>query len=244
MRDFSLQNVVDSSLQATHAPDFDNNDDANKVINEVTKYFTMNVIFKKSSVWWEGFELFIPVKHPTLYKEYILCKECSTFHKNPDARIIKVGLSQSTSNLWAHKRHHHPAEYKTNAECVDKITKKSSEDGVLPTSIAKMPGFSAKLKVQDARLLYQTTTATLAIKEGIPFHTFSQPSFCHLFIPLNSESDNIVKLTCQEVRASVLEMDGFAIEAMKREICNHQIMWTTDHWTSTDKGTYTSVTAH
>jgi hypothetical protein len=104
---------------------------------------------------------------------------------------------------------------------VDKITQKSSEDGVLPTSIAKMPGSSAKLKVQDARLLYRTAAATLAIKGGIPVCTFSQPSFHCLFIPLNSEFNKIVKLTCQEVRASVLEMGGFAIEATKREIRNH-----------------------
>jgi hypothetical protein len=165
------------------------------------------------------------VKHPTLYKEYVLYKECSTFRKNPDAGIVKVGVSQSTSNLRAHKRHHHPAEYKTIAKHVDKITQKSSEDGVLPTSIAKMPGFSAKLKVQDARLLYRTAAATLAIKEGIPFCTFSQPSFRCLLIPLNlnSESGKIVKLTRQEVRASVLELGGFAIELTKREIRNHQI---------------------
>jgi hypothetical protein len=187
------------------------------------------------------------VKHPTLYKEYALCKECSTFHKNPDAGIIKVGVSRSTSNLRAHKRHHHPAEYKIITKHVDKTTKKSSRDGVLPTSITKMPGFSAKLKVQDARLLNWTAAATLAIEEGIPFRAFSQPSFRRLFIPLNSESSKIVKLTCQEVRASVIAMGGFAIEATKREIRNHRIAWTTDHcWTGADKGPYTTatVTAH
>jgi hypothetical protein len=44
VRDDSLQNVVDSSLQATQAPDFDG---ANKVIKEVTKYFTMPVTCTK-----------------------------------------------------------------------------------------------------------------------------------------------------------------------------------------------------
>jgi hypothetical protein len=113
---------------------------------------------------------------------------------------------------------------------------------VLPTSIAKMPGFSAKLKVQDAMLLYRTAAATLAIEEGILYRTFSHPSFCCLFIPLNSESNKIVKLTCQDIRTSVLEMGGFAIEATKTEICNHQIAWTTDHWMGADKGTYTTAT--
>jgi hypothetical protein len=119
-----------------------------------------------------------------------------------------------------------------------RLLKKLSEDDVLPKSIAKMSGFSVKLKVQDARLLYRNAAATLAVEEGIPFHMFSQPSFRHLFIPLNSESNKIFKLTCQEVRASVLEMGGFATEAMKREICNHQIAWTTDHWTGTDNSQF------
>jgi hypothetical protein len=107
-----------------------------------------------------------------------------------------------------------------------------------------MPGFSAMLKVKDARLLYQTAAATLAIEKGIPFCTFSQPSFHCLFIRLNSESKKIVGLNRAEVRASVLKMGGFAIEATKKEIRNHQIAWTSDHWTGLDKVTYTTVTAH
>jgi hypothetical protein len=127
---------------------------------------------------------------------------------------------------------------------VNETTKKSSEQEVLPTSIKNMPGFSAKRKVKDARLLYPTATATLAIKEGIPFRTFAQPSFHRLFIPLNSESDKIVRLNRDEARASVLEMGGFAIEATKKEICNHKIVWTSDHWRGPDKVTFTTATAH
>jgi hypothetical protein len=107
-----------------------------------------------------------------------------------------------------------------------------------------MPRFTAKVKVKDAKLLYRTAATTLAIEEGIPFRTFSQPSFRRLFIPLNAESEKIVNLSCNDVRDSVVEMGGFAIEATKRVICSHQILWTTDHWTGADKGTYTTATAH
>jgi hypothetical protein len=48
VRDGNLQNVVDPSLQATQAPDFDG---ANEVIKEVTKYFTMPITCTKSSLW-------------------------------------------------------------------------------------------------------------------------------------------------------------------------------------------------
>ena len=66
VRDSSLQNVVDSSLQATQAPDSYGD---KEVIKELTKYFTMPVTCTKQSLWWERCELFVPVKHPKLYKE-------------------------------------------------------------------------------------------------------------------------------------------------------------------------------
>ena len=244
MRDASLQNVVDLSLQATQAPDLSSNDSSEEDVIEVTKYFTMDVTLKKVSARWEGFEQFIPSKHEKLYKEYVLCQECLTSHKNSDKGIVKVGWRQSTSNLRAHKRHHHPAEYETITKHVDKTTKRSSGDGGLPKSNKMMPGFCVKLKVKDARLLYRTAAVTLAIEEGILFRMFAQPSFRCLFTPLNLDSDKIVNLNCQEVRDSVMEMGGFAIEATKREIHIHKIAWTTGHWTGAYKGTYTTVTAH
>ncbi len=108
-------NIVDSSLRLTQLLDIDNDnkDDANEEVKEGTKYFTMPVPCGKSSPWWEGFELFIPVKHPTLYKEHVLCKEC--------AGIVKVGASQSTSNLRSHKKHHHSTEYKTITKGLNKL---------------------------------------------------------------------------------------------------------------------------
>jgi hypothetical protein len=36
----------------------------------------------------------------------------------------------------------------------------------------------------------------------------------------------------------------YAVEATKREIKNHHIAGTTDHWTGADKATFTTVTAH
>jgi len=84
----------------------------------------------------------------------------------------------------------------------------------------------------------------LAIEEDIPFRTFEQPSFRRLFTPLNHESDKIVKLQRHQVKVAVLEMGSYAVEATKREIRNHHIAWTTDHWTGQDKATYTTNTVH
>jgi len=61
---------------------------------------------------------------------------------------------------------------------------------------------------------------------------------------LNHESDKIVKLQRHQFKDAVLEMGSYAVEATKREIRNHHIAWTTDHWTGQDKATYTTVTAH
>ena len=196
----SLQNVVDLSLQATQAPDSDGDDE---VIKDVTTYFTMPVTCSKQSLWWEGFELFVHTKYPGLYKEYVMCKKCPNPAKSTDAGIVKVGLNQSTSNLQSHTRYHHPKEYEIIWTRVNKTTKKLREQEVLPTSIKNMPGFSAKLKVKDARLLYRTAAATLAIEEGVSFCTFAQPSFRRLLIPLNSESDKFVGLNESNIDVGV-----------------------------------------
>ena len=105
-------------------------------------------------------------------------------------------------------------------------------------------GFVTKLNTTCAKLVYRTAAAILAMEEGIPFRTFEQPAFRRLFIPLHHESDKIVKLQHHQVKDAVLEMGSYAMEATKREIHNHQIAWTTDHWTGQDKATYTTVTAH
>jgi len=120
-------NIVDSSLRLTTN---DNEDDDNKEAEEGTKYITLPVSCGKNSPWWVGFELFNPVKHPTLYKAHVMCKECSTFMNNPDAGIIKIGTSQSTSNLRSHKKHHHPAEYETIAKGVSKTTGRGTKGGL------------------------------------------------------------------------------------------------------------------
>jgi hypothetical protein len=39
-------------------------------------------------------------------------------------------------------------------------------------------------------------------------------------------------------------MGDYAMEATKREVHNHNIAWTTDHWAGADKATYTTVTVH
>jgi hypothetical protein len=107
-----------------------------------------------------------------------------------------------------------------------------------------MPGFVTKLNAKCAKLVYRTAAATLAIEEGIPFCTFEQPLFLLLFTPLNHESGKIVKLQREQVSDAVIEMGDYAMEATKREVCNHKIAWTTDHWMGADKAIYTTVTAH
>ncbi len=92
----SAKNANDSLLHANdsllHAATKDNES------KRVTKYFTMPVLGKKSSVWWEGFAQLMPSKHPKLFTEYAMCLSCSKL-SNPDLGLVKIGISQSTSNL-------------------------------------------------------------------------------------------------------------------------------------------------
>jgi hypothetical protein len=48
----------------------DKEEDNDKTLT-VTKYFTMPVSGKKQSLWWEGFEIFVPSQHPNLYFELL-----------------------------------------------------------------------------------------------------------------------------------------------------------------------------
>ena len=236
LKQVSPKNVTDTLLHANdcllHADTEDNE------TKRVTKYFTMPLLGKKSSVWWEGFAQLMPSKHPKLFTEYALCLSCSK-SSNPDLGLVKIGISQSTSNLRAHKRFNHPMEYAVIANSKNLKTPQS----VSIPSIKSM-GLVTKLNTTCAKLVYRTAAATLAIEEGIPFRTFEQPAFRRLFIPLHHESDKIVKLQHHQVKDAVLEMGSYAMEATKQEIHNHQIAWTTDHWTGQDKATYTTVTAH
>ncbi len=66
LKQVSTFNANDSHL---HAPTADEDNESKKAI----KYFTMPVLGKKSSKWWEGFEQLVPRKHPKLFTEYVLC---------------------------------------------------------------------------------------------------------------------------------------------------------------------------
>ncbi len=179
LKQVSTINANDSLL---HAATKDNK------TKKVSKYFTMPVLDKKSSIWWEGFAQFIPSKHPKLFTEYVMCLLCSK-SANPESGLVKIGICQSTSNLRAHKKFNHPKDYKVIANSNNLKTPQSL---VPTTSIKNMSGFITKLKSKCAKLIYRTAAAMLAIEEGIPFHTFEQPLFRPLFTPLNHESDKIV----------------------------------------------------
>ena len=108
LKQVSPQNANDSLLHADdsllHAATEDNE------TKRVTKYFTMPVLGKKSSIWWEGFVQLMPSKHPKLFTEYVVCLACSK-SSNPDLGLVKIGICQSTSNLRAHKKYNHPKEH-------------------------------------------------------------------------------------------------------------------------------------
>ncbi len=227
-------NAIKANDSLLHAATKDNK------TKKITKYFTMPVLGKKSSIWWEGFAQFIPSKHPKLFTEYVMCLSFSKL-ANPELGLVEIGTCQSTSNLQAHKKFNHPKEYKVIANSNDLKTPQSL---VPTTSIKSMSGFITKLKTKCAKLIYRTAALMLAIKEGIPFRTFEQPLIRHLFTPLNHESDKIVKLHCNQVRDAVLEMGSYAVEATKQEIHSHHIAWMTDHWTGQDKATYSTITVH
>ncbi len=69
----------------------------------------------------------IPSKHPKLFTEYVLCLSCFK-SANPEYGLVKIGICQSTSNLRAHKKFHHPKEY----EAITNISNLKTPQSVIP----------------------------------------------------------------------------------------------------------------
>jgi hypothetical protein len=93
-----------------------------------------------------------------------MCLACSK-SRSPTSAIVKIGHSQSTSNLRANKQSHHSEEYDALAKRVNLKNPQSTTRGeVVPTSIKNMPGFVTKLNAKCAKLVYRTAAAMLAIE--------------------------------------------------------------------------------
>jgi hypothetical protein len=99
----STKNANDSLLHADdsllHAATEDNE------TKRVTKYFTMPVLGKKSSVWWEGFAQLMPSNHPKLFTEYAMCLVRSK-SSNPDLGLVKIGLLTKVPYIFIRKMEH------------------------------------------------------------------------------------------------------------------------------------------
>ena len=96
LKQVSTKNADDSLL---HAATEDNE------TKRVTKYFTMPVLGKKSSVWWEGFAQLMPSNHPKLFTEYVMCLVRSK-SSNPDLGLVKIGLLTKVTYIFIRKMEH------------------------------------------------------------------------------------------------------------------------------------------
>jgi hypothetical protein len=137
--------VVNTNDSLFRAATKDKERDTEETPRKVTKYITTPILGKKSSLWWESFEQFLPSKHPKLFSEYVMCSSWSKL-SNTELGIVKIGISHSTSNLKAHEKYNHPNEYEAFANCSNLKYPQSITHGEIPTSIKNMPGFTTKAK--------------------------------------------------------------------------------------------------
>jgi hypothetical protein len=165
LKQVSAFNANNSLLQAAT---IDKEGDTEEMSKKVTKYFTKPIIGNKPSVWWEGFEQFLPSKHLKLFSKYVMCLSCSKLGNNPESGIVKIDLSQSTSNLQAHKEYNHPTEYEAITNCSNLKNPQSTTRGELTTSIKNMTGFTTKLNNKCAKRIYCTAAATLSLRRAFP----------------------------------------------------------------------------
>jgi hypothetical protein len=83
-----------------------------------------------------------------------------------------------------------------------------------------------------------------AIKEAVPFSMFAKPAFRKLFTVVNKNASQIVNIGPERVRDQVMKFGLIAERATQLDLNGVKIAWTTDHWTSPNDQSFTTLTAH
>ena len=73
---------------------------------------------------------------------------------------------------------------------------------------------------------------------------FAKPAFRKLFTVVNKNASQIVNIGPERVRDQVMKFGLIAERATQLELNGVKIAWTTDHWTSPNDQSFTTLTAH
>ena len=202
------------------------------------KYYLLPHNSKKSSSYWKYFAEFNPRKHKG-FEDKAACKLCFEEKKYKIGTIGRSG--GSTSGLKRHLQSHHKKIYE---ELIGskKATQMSSKMLVPYLERKKSPRI---LGVEDMRRHFKLAATSWAISECASFNQFTKPTFRNMFRPFHKNASLITNLDRRSIRDEVERLGRLAEKATQMEMNGRSgLSWTTDHWTSPNDETYTTVTAH
>jgi hypothetical protein len=100
------------------------------------------------------------------------------------------------------------------------------------------------LSLADIKLLYVTATASWAVIHGILWTMFLSPTFCNMFLPLNSKALQMVDADRYKIPEWVMQLWKYAEDATQLELKGKRLAWMSNHWTGPNDETYTMVATH
>jgi len=191
----------------------------------------------KSSNYWKYFAEFNPRKHKG-FEGKAVCKLC--FEKKVQSWYYRTEWWK-TSGLKRHLQSHHKKIYEELLGPKEATPTPSSN---LVPFLERKKAPSA-LGLEDIRRQFMLAATSRAISECASFNQFTRPTFRNMFKPFNKKASLITNFDRRGIRDEVERLGRSAEKATQKEMGGRRgVVWTTDHWTSSNDETYTTVTAH
>jgi hypothetical protein len=232
-----LSNMLQAGAASSAADPVNNNGNSGEDDDvEVVERHTIPPPAKFRAAAWRHFSLPHPFHHKDIAQDSAICNLCP---KNSTQAVVKRS-GGGTTGLNRHLERHHLNEWD---ELNETKASNSNSSGKGKQSLIKNFG-EPILSNEDRKKQFRMAAATYSVVEATPFIEFTKPTFRKLFEPLNKDAPKIVNIGVDSVRTKVMELGRIVKEATKREVKEHRVSWTSDHWTGADDVTYTTTTAH
>jgi hypothetical protein len=180
------------------------------------------------------FKQFVSSKHPQ-NKDKAACKHCFAIGRYEKGTVSCKG--GSTSGLKRHIEAYHLKEF-------EELQKKKSTDIASSCITQHLKKKGPVVAVEDIKRHFKIAVTSWIIDQAIPLEMVTKLSFRNMFNPLNRNAASIVIISRRGLREHAMTLGRYAERATEIEINNHEISWTTDHWTGPNDEIYSTVTSH
>ena len=237
---YTISTELGEAMDAVNS-DFETSEIDGEVVDMIIKYKLLHPPASCKAKWWKHFMKFGLTHFDK--KDHAACKICFSQKNYSKGTVSTKG--GGTGGLVRHLKRHHLTEYEVldrkSGERDSQTTIRSSASGSIVAHFKSKP---KQVSVEDSKKLFSIAAAAFAIKEAVPFSMFAKPAFRKMFTVVNKKASQIVNIGPERVRDQVMKFGLIAERATKLELNGVKIAWTTDHWTSPNDQSFTTLTAH